>query len=106
MASGTVYWTETASVASWLFSARPVRRSAARASSGARRGEPAHPGRRRQPRLLDRGAGDAAGARDQFAALLPVLRVLGPEHPGTLAARHELARWTGETASSPGPGVD
>ena len=27
-------------------------------------------------------AGDAAGARDQFAALLPIHeRVLGPEHP-------------------------
>jgi hypothetical protein len=37
-------------------------------------------------------AGDAAGARDQFAALLPVaVRVLGPEHPDTLAARASLA---------------
>ena len=35
-------------------------------------------------------AGDAAGARDQFAALLPVVeRVLGPEHPDTLAAREQ-----------------
>ena len=42
-------------------------------------------------------AGDAAGARDQYAALLPVLeRALGPEHPGTLAARRNLAHWTGE----------
>ena len=33
-------------------------------------------------------AGDPAAARDQFAALLPVReRVLGPEHPDTLAAR-------------------
>ena len=41
-------------------------------------------------------AGDAAGARDQFAALLPIVeRVLGPEHPDTLATRHNLARWTG-----------
>jgi hypothetical protein len=33
-------------------------------------------------------AGDAAGARDQFAALLPIReRVSGPEHPETLAAR-------------------
>jgi len=40
-------------------------------------------------------AGDAAGARDQFAALLPVIeRVLGAEHPETLTARDNLARWT------------
>ena len=33
-------------------------------------------------------AGDPAGARDQFAALLPVCeRVLGPEHPDTLIVR-------------------
>jgi len=44
-------------------------------------------------------AGDAAGARDQFAALLPVVeRVLGPEHPDTLTTRNSLARWTGEAA--------
>src|SRR5690349_13190497 len=42
-------------------------------------------------------AGDAAAARDQFAALFPVAeRVLGPEHPDTLAARASLAYWTGE----------
>jgi hypothetical protein len=40
--------------------------------------------------------GDAAGARDQYAALLPIAeRVQGPEHPDTLTARHNLARWTG-----------
>ena len=56
---------------------------------------------RAQPRLLDRGAGDAAAARDQFAALLPVSeRVLGPEHPGTLAARHDFAYWTAEVVRS------
>ena len=48
-------------------------------------------------------AGDAAGARDQFAALLPVSeRVLGPEHPDTLAARGELARWTGQAGDAAG----
>ena len=48
-------------------------------------------------------AGDAAGARDQFAALLPVReRVSGPEYPGTLAARHELAYWTGEAGDAAG----
>jgi hypothetical protein len=42
-------------------------------------------------------AGDAAGARDQFAALLPIReRVLGPEHLETLIARSNLANWTGK----------
>jgi hypothetical protein len=42
-------------------------------------------------------AGDAAGARDQYAALLPIEeRVLGPEHPSTLTTRGNLAAWTGE----------
>lgn len=41
-------------------------------------------------------AGDAAGARDQFTALLPVAeRVLGPEHPDTLTNRHNLANFAG-----------
>jgi hypothetical protein len=40
-------------------------------------------------------AGDAAGARDQYAALLPVReRVSGAEHPDTLTARASLASWT------------
>ena len=48
-------------------------------------------------------AGDVAGARDQYAALLPVSeRVLGPEHPATLAARSNLARWTGEAGDAAG----
>ena len=48
-------------------------------------------------------AGDAAGARDQFAALLPISeRVQGPEHPGTLNTRHELARWTGQAGDAAG----
>ena len=48
-------------------------------------------------------AGDAAGARDQLAALLPVHeRVLGPEHPDTLVVRHELAVWTGEAGDAAG----
>ncbi len=42
-------------------------------------------------------AGDAAGAREQLADLLPVSeRVLGAEHPDTLAIRGNLARFTGE----------
>ena len=29
-------------------------------------------------------------------------RVLGPEHPDTLAARHQLARWTGHAGDPAG----
>jgi hypothetical protein len=48
-------------------------------------------------------AGDAAGARDQLVALLPIReRVLGPEHPDTLASRHQLARWTGKAGDAAG----
>lgn len=48
-------------------------------------------------------AGDAAGARDQLDALLPVLeRVQDPEHPNTLAIRHQLASWTGEAGDVAG----
>jgi len=40
-------------------------------------------------------AGDAAGARDQLAALLPVMkRVLGPEYPHTRIVRANLAYFT------------
>jgi len=40
-------------------------------------------------------AGEAAGARDQFAALLPVrVRVSGAEHPDTVPIRANLAFWT------------
>ena len=39
-------------------------------------------------------AGDAAGARDQYAALVPVReRVSGAGHPETLIARASLAHW-------------
>jgi len=42
-------------------------------------------------------AGDAARARDQYAALLPIReQVSGPEHPATLITRANLAPWTGE----------
>ena len=48
-------------------------------------------------------AGDPAGARDQFAALLPAReRVLGPEHPASLDARASLARWTGAAGDAAG----
>jgi hypothetical protein len=40
-------------------------------------------------------AGDAAEARDQYAALLPIRKqVLGPEHPDTLSVRANLAYCT------------
>jgi Tetratricopeptide repeat len=46
-------------------------------------------------------AGDAAGARDQLAALLPVEeQVLGAEHPDTLTARANLAYWTGQAGDA------
>jgi hypothetical protein len=42
-------------------------------------------------------AGDPAGARDQYAELLPIReRVLGPEHVSTLIARAALGQWTRE----------
>ena len=48
-------------------------------------------------------AGDAAGIRDQYAALLPIVeRVRGPEHPYTLATRADLARWTGQAGDAAG----
>ena len=47
--------------------------------------------------------GDAEGARDQFAALLPVLlRVLLPDHQLVRTARASLARWTGEAGDAMG----
>ena len=48
-------------------------------------------------------AGDAAGARDQFAVLLPIReRILGPEHPDTLTVRHNLAARTGQAGDAGG----
>ena len=48
-------------------------------------------------------AGDAAGARDQLAALLPIEeRVLGPDHPRTLGTRLLLAAWTGNAGDAAG----
>jgi len=44
-----------------------------------------------------------AAARDLCAALLPVVeRVLGPEHPHTLTACANLARWTERAERGPG----
>ena len=67
---------------------------------------PEHPGTLNARHDLARWtgrAGDAAGARDQFASLLPVReRVLGPEHPETLTTRYDLAFWTGEAGDAAG----
>ena len=42
-------------------------------------------------------AGDAAAARDQYAALLAVEeQMFGPDHPDTLTTRGNLASWTGK----------
>ena len=51
---------------------RPVRRAAAGPRAGPGPRAPGHPDRPRQPRPWTGQAGDAAGARDQYAALLPV----------------------------------
>ena len=67
---------------------------------------PEHPATLTARANLARGtgvAGDAAGARDQFAALLPVrARVSGPEHPETLLTRANLALWTGQAGDAAG----
>ena len=48
-------------------------------------------------------AGDEAGARDQYAALLPVReRASGPEDPDTLSDRGDFARWTGDAGDAAG----
>jgi Domain of unknown function (DUF4062)/Tetratricopeptide repeat len=48
-------------------------------------------------------AEDAAGARDQHAALLPIReRVQGPDHPDTLWTRGNLAWWTGVAGDAAG----
>jgi hypothetical protein len=55
-------------------------------------------------RTLRRWDGDLdPEARDQFAALLPIVeRVLGPEHPDNLTTRTNLALWTGEAGDAAG----
>ena len=55
------------------------------------------------PLLDDELARDAAGARDQYAALVQAYeRVLGAEHPHTLSARGNLAYWTGRAGDAAG----
>ncbi|HEV3291488.1 MAG TPA: tetratricopeptide repeat protein, partial [Streptosporangiaceae bacterium] len=46
-------------------------------------------------------AGDAAAARDQYTALVPVVeRVLGPEHPNVLTTRSNLSQATLKTGDA------
>ena len=46
-------------------------------------------------------AGNVIGARDQFAAVLPIEeRILGLEHPDTLTTRDNLAYWTGRAGNA------
>jgi hypothetical protein len=46
-------------------------------------------------------AGDAAAARGQYTAVLPIReRTLGPDHPDTLTTRSSLAYWTGEAGDA------
>ena len=74
-----------------------------RSAASVRPGAPEHAAHSRQPWPLDREAGDAAGARDQYAALLPAIeRILGADHPGTLRTRASLAHWTGKAGDAAG----
>ena len=75
---------------------RPGRRAAAGHRAHLWRRAPRDPDHPRRPCPLDRGGGGSGRGPRPDAALLPVMeRVLGPEHPKTLAARGSLA---------PGPG--
>jgi hypothetical protein len=82
----------------------PTARSANRRNACAdRRGEVS--GANHPATLTDRAnlacwtgmAGDAAAARDQYAALVPVIeRVSGAQHHEAVATRANLARWTSQ----------
>ena len=64
---------------------------------------PGHPGRPRQPRPLDRGGGGRGrGPRPVRRAAARGRAGPRPEHPDTLAARHNLARWTGQAGDAAG----
>ena len=72
-------------------------RAAPRPGAGPGPRPPRHPGLPRQPRLAGGGAaGDLAGAVTAFTSCSPDrVRVLGPDHPDTLASRNNLAYWRG-----------
>ena len=102
---GLAFWTGEA--ATRPTPATSTRRWCPSHGPGPRPRAPRYPHRPQGPRLLDRGGRRRAGARDQYAALLPVMeRVSGPDHPETLATRNYLARYTGEgPATQPAPGT-
>jgi hypothetical protein len=52
--------------------------------------------------VSDARVGDRRDGRDdQLAILLPIrVRVLGPQHPHTLAARQNLALWTAQAGDA------
>jgi hypothetical protein len=86
--------------------ARDMFRLIADAHPGTDEHGPAYPGPLTARHSLARWtgqAGDAAGARDQLAALVPVCgKFLGPGDPLTLACRYELACWTGVAGDAVG----
>ena len=87
--------------------ARPVRRAAAGGGAGVGPRAPGHPDYRAGLARWTGEAGDAAAARDQFAALVPLReRVLGAEDPDTLTTRNSLASWTEQVGGNAEPGVD
>ena len=56
--------------------------------------------------MVDSGCsvGNSPAHSDKFQRLLnDRLRVLGPDHPDTLIARRNLARWRGEAGDPVGP---
>ena len=68
---------------------------------------PAHPdtlATRQELAYFTARAGDPADARNQYAALLPVLdRIDGPQHRRTIAVRTELENWTTQAGHDPTP---
>ena len=85
----------------------PVRRAAAGPRAGLRAEHPDTLTARDSLARWTGNAGDAAGARDQYAALLPVReRVSGAEHPDTLDRPRQpglLDRGGGGSGRGPGP---
>ena len=71
-------------------------RGAGRPPPGPRRGPSRYPHHPRHPGLADRAAGPLRRSRAQYRDVLADRqRVLGPDHPDTLIARHALARMLG-----------
>ena len=83
--------------------AATLHRPAAGRGAGARARPPQHARDPPQHRVLDRRVGRRAGALTLgFDLLLDQERVLGRDHPNTLATRHNIASWTGEMGDARG----